>query len=298
MNNAMQLSRRELLMVGATAAVTQAKSAAAAPSLILFSKLFPKLDCNELGKTVRRLGFDGVDLTVRPQGHVLPEHVSHDLPRAFEQIRSHGLSLPMITTGLTSAADPAARLTLSTAARLKIPYFKPGYLLYRNNQDIETTLAQAKRDTESLVALAREYGVVAGYHNHSGPYVGTAVWDIRAMIADSDPRWIGYYFDPCHATAEGGVSGWLVSLRMALLRLKMVAVKDFYWEKRNGRWTMQMCPLGQGMVDWTKFFSILAAARFTGPISLHVEYDPKDEEKAAASDLGFLRRCVLAAYGA
>jgi L-ribulose-5-phosphate 3-epimerase len=267
------------------------------PTLCLFSKHLPNLGYDDLGKTVKQIGFGGVDLTVRPKGHVLPERVRQDLPRAVEQIRAHGISVPMITTGLTSPSDPAARPTLSTAARLKVPYFKLGYMYYRGD-DVEKTLAQAKRDTEGLVALAREYGIEAGFHNHSGAYVGEAVWDIREIVSDSEPKWIGYYYDGCHATIEGGSAGWLIDLRIALERMKMVAVKDFYWEKRQGKWRTLMCPLGKGMVDWPKIFSMLAAARFTGPISLHVEYEAQDEMAAITHDFEYLKKHVSAAYGA
>ena len=44
-----------------------------------------------------------------------------------------GLEVPMLTTELTSAADPNARPILSTAARLKIPFFKLGYWPYRTD---------------------------------------------------------------------------------------------------------------------------------------------------------------------
>jgi sugar phosphate isomerase/epimerase len=96
----------------------------------LFSKHLPDLNYDQLGKTLRDLGFDGVDLTVRTQGHVLPERAAQDLPRAVETIRSHGLEVPMITTELVSASDPTARPILSTAARLKVPHCKLGYWEY------------------------------------------------------------------------------------------------------------------------------------------------------------------------
>jgi len=79
-------------------------------------------------------------------------------------------------------------------------------------------------------------------------------------------------------------------------RLKMLAAKDFYWEKSGGKWQMRMCPLGQGMVDWPKVFSMLAAAKFTGPISLHCEYNPEDLLGAIAGDFAFLKKHVEAAY--
>jgi sugar phosphate isomerase/epimerase len=59
---------------------------------------------------------------------------------------------------------------------------------------------------------------------------------------------------------------------------------------------MQKCPLGEGMVDWQKFFRILAAAHFTGPISIHTEYQPQDQTGAMAKDLEFARRQVQQAW--
>src|SRR5712692_4667319 len=91
------------------------------PVLCLFSKHLPKLNYADLARTVKQMGFDGVDLTVRAAGHVLPERAAEDLPRALDTIRAAGLSVPMISTGLTSASDPAARPTLSTAGRLGVP---------------------------------------------------------------------------------------------------------------------------------------------------------------------------------
>jgi sugar phosphate isomerase/epimerase len=295
MNN---LGRREFIGVaGIAAAQIRSHAAANRPALCLFSKHLPKLNYAELARTVKQLGFDGVDLTVRPEGHVLPERAAEDLPRAVDTIRAQGLAVPMITTGLTSPSDPAARPTLETAGRLKVPYFKLGYWQYRAGVSIEARLAEVRRDASGLVAIGKEHGVAAGYHNHSGNYVGAEVWDIRSIIGDMDPRWIGYYFDPCHATAEGGEGGWRISLRMALDRIKMVAIKDFYWEKRAGKWEMRMCPLGEGMVRWPEVFAALRAGRFTGPISLHMEYEPADEMAAIARDFAFLRKQVDAAYG-
>ncbi len=287
---------RGLALAGAAAlARGQAGAAQNRPALCLFSKHLPKLKYSELAHTVKQMGFDGVDLTVRAEGHVLPERVAADLPRAVETIRGEGLAVAMITTGLTSASDPAARPTIETAGRLGVPLFKLGYWQYRDRDAIEARIGEVRRDVTGLVALAKEHGVAAGFHNHSGMNVGEAVWDTRAIIGEMDARSIGYYFDPCHATAEGGEGGWRIALRMALERVKMVAIKDFYWEKRAGKWKMQMCPLGEGMVRWQEFFAMLAAAGFRGPISMHVEYEPADEA-AIARDFAFLRKQVDAAY--
>jgi sugar phosphate isomerase/epimerase len=261
------------------------------------------MDWRRLARSAKRLGFDGLDLTVRPGGHVLPERAADELPEAVATIRGEGLDVPMITTALTSADDPLARRLLSTAGRLGIPFFKAGYYLYEST-DVRQELARAGREFRRLAGLAAECGIQVGYHNHS-EYVGAAVWDAASFIEPLDPRWAGYYFDPRHAVAEGGAGAWKTALHLVTSRLKMVAVKDFFWLKTAAGWQDTNCPLGEGMVDWKSVFEALAGAGFQGPISLHLEYEvpgatpaAREENVLAATgrDLAFLKARLGEAY--
>ncbi|MDQ6759550.1 MAG: sugar phosphate isomerase/epimerase [Acidobacteriota bacterium] len=292
------MNRRNFL-IGVAAAhaasnlTAQTKAAIPKFTACFFSKHLANLDYEQMGKAVHEAGFDGLDLTVRPGGHVLPANVERDLPRAVETLRTHGLEVPMITTELNTASDPAARPILSTAGRLKIPYFKLGYWKYTN--DPEASVRNAIAGVSGLTALAKEYGVVAGFHNHPRN-VGLCGWDGKQVLQGLDPKWVGYYFDANNATEEGGVTGWEVLLRLESSRLKMAAFKDFYWDKVKGKWSGVACPLGQGMVNWDKVFPILAAAGFSGPFSIHQEYKPSDRMTAAAADLQFVKKGLHAAY--
>lgn len=285
------MTRRNFLAAAAAAPLAAETPARRSP-ICFFSKHLPELKYDELAKWLHDAGFDGVDLTVRAGGHVLPERAAQDLPRAAEAIRAQGLEVPMITTELTSAADPSARPILSTAAQLKIPFFKLGYWRYGNN--VLADVKKAAADVRALVELAKEYGITAGFHNHPR-YVGLAGWDGRQVVEDLDPKWIGYYYDANNATEEGAVMGWEVTLRLALPRLKMAAFKDFYWSKVNGKWTSVACPLGEGMVNWTKLFPLISGAHYTGPISIHQEYKPADRMAAARTDLEFVKKHLQAA---
>jgi L-ribulose-5-phosphate 3-epimerase len=268
-------------------------AAPARPMVCFFSKHLQDFDYSRLGKALREAGFAGVDLTVRPEGHVLPERVADDLPRAYEAIRSHGVQVPMISTALTSAADPAARPTLSTAARLGITHFKLGY--YRWGKDIGSTLAQVKSSLEGLVELAREYGISAGFHNHVN-YVGQAVWDVQPLLRDFDSKRLGYYYDFHHAVTQGTGKGWEATLQLAAPRLRMVAVKDFNWSKSSGAWRPESCALGEGAIDWARAFSMLASAGFAGPLSIHQEYKAADRLAAAHKDLKFVNTQIEKVY--
>lgn len=292
------MNRRDFLIAAAVSQAATRLKAQPQPAhhgACFFSKHLANLNYEELGKAVREAGFDGVDLTVRPGGHVLPERVAQDLPRAVEALRSHGLTVPMITTEVTSASDPNTRPILSTAASLKIPFFKLGYWKYTDNP--EASVQRAAADVSALAALAKEYGITAGFHNHPRN-VGLSGWDSKQVLQGLDPKWIGYYFDANNATEEGAVMDWEVMLRLELPRLKMAAFKDFYWEKVKGKWTGVACPLGEGMVNWTKVFALLAEAKFTGPYSVHQEYKPADRIAAARADLEFVRKHLPAAQGA
>ena len=302
------MTRRQILAAGATAAMACAATGSAAdkPTLCLFSKHLPWMGYAEMAKTLKSMGFPGVDLTVRPKGHVLPENAERDLPKAYEALKAEGVDVPMITTGLLSNDDPAARPTLYTAAKLGVPFFKIGYYRYGKEVDLEAKLAEVKPQVDSLAALAEHAGICGGFHNHSGAYVGSAVWDSYFLLEDVNPAAAGFYFDPCHATIEGGKAGWEISFARAAPRLKMVACKDFQWEKVDGKWEAVMCPLGQGMVNYPKFFSKLKAIGYKGPISLHVEYQidgpteaaRREKEMAAIErDYVYLKKVYAEAFG-
>jgi L-ribulose-5-phosphate 3-epimerase len=271
------LTRRDLLRTASLGAIAApfarvTPATAAQSALCLFSKHLPELGWSDVGKVAKEHGFDGVDLTVRPGGHVLPERAATDLPRAIDAIRSHGVSVPMVTTELTRANDPHAKPLLEAAARSGVGYFKTGYWRYTASSDVRAQVAAAGEALSGLAALARDCGIELGFHNHAG-YIGGALWEIAPAMDRVDPRWAGYYFDPRHAVAEGGAGAWKAAMHLVAPRLKMIALKDFVWEKGPKGWQTLNCPLGEGQVDWTWFATTLRAANFSGPISLHLEYE-------------------------
>ena len=272
-------------------------------SLCFFSKHLPRMNGRELGQTLKALGFDGVDLTVRPGGHVDPKRVTNDLPVFVDAIRHEGLSVPMISTELVSDADPAAQPTLEAASRLKIPFYKTGYYRYKF-VDPRKEREDAGRQLRGLADLSRRHGMRLGYHNHAG-YIGGPVWDFASFIEPLDAATVGYYFDVRHAVVEGGDGGWRTAFDLVAPRLSMISLKDFFWEKSGGTWQQRNCPMGEGMVDWKRYFAMLAKARFHGPVSLHIEYEiagdtPAAQEKnmltAAERDFAFVKARIAEAY--
>ena len=247
------------------AAEVQRPAAGPANPFCLFSKHLPELAWSDVGRAVKDAGFEGVDLTVRANGHVLPERAADDLPRAIDAIRAQGVAVPMITTELTSASSPVAKPLLQAAARNGVRYFKTGYWRYTSSPDVRAQVAAAGEALVGLAALARDCGIEMGFHNHAA-YIGAALWDIAPAIDRLDPKWAGYYFDPRHAVAEGGGGAWKAATHLVSSRLKMVALKDCLWKKSDKGWSIENCPLVDGLVDWRWFSSVLRSARFNCPI--------------------------------
>ena len=298
------LTRRDLMQAALVPAIASATAAprvraAEGRSFLLYSKHLPDLNWSDLGRAVKDAGFDGVDLTARPGGHVLPERAAQDLPKAIDAIKAHGVSVPMVTTEITSPSDPHARPILKAAAASGVRYFKTGYWRYTASPDVRAQVSAVGETLPALAALAREYGIELGFHNHAG-YIGAALWDIAPYMDKLDAKWAGYYFDPRHAVAEGGGGIWKAATYLTLPRMKMMAVKDFYWEKTDKGWRIHDCPMGEGMVDWAWVGTALKG-KFNGPISMHLEYaipgsTPQERTRntlaAAVKDLAFSRRAL------
>jgi sugar phosphate isomerase/epimerase len=267
------------------------------PEVCVFTKPFAKTPWKDLGPVVRKSGAEAVELTVRPGGHVLPERVRDDLPRAVEALAAHGVTVPAITSAITSAAHPATRPILETAARLKIARYRLGYWRY-GAEDPAAVIVRLRQEVRELVKIGADLNIQAGWHNHPGDNVGRSIWDTRAVIEDLDPAWIGYFYDVSHGYSDGGAAEWGSGLRLAMPRLKMVVAKDHILQKSANAWRRSNCPLGEGRVDFPAVFSMLAKAGCRVPISVAVEYDAADAVAAVAHDVTFIRGQITKAYGA
>jgi sugar phosphate isomerase/epimerase len=244
---------------------------------LMFTKHLQELPIAQAGEVVKELGFDGVDLTVRPGGHVVPEHVEHDLPEAVRVLRSLGLVTGFITTAITGPEDPYAEAIFRTAAEQGIRFLKLGYWRYEGFGSLRRQIAETREKLRYIQKLARTYGVRACIHSHSGPYLSAVAPVVAMLLEGFDPDALGAYVDPGHMTVEGGGAGWKIGLDLLSDRISLVAVKSFGWFRepdKSGRmiWRHKLVPLEEGTVRWDEVFACLRQAGFDGYVSLHSEY--------------------------
>ena len=237
----------------------------------IFSKHLQWLDYSEMAKVATGMGFDGVDLTVRPQGHVLPERVVEDLPKAVAAVRNAGMNVYMITTAIKNADDPISENILKTASSLGIRHYRMGYFYYDEKISVEESLKNIENQLTKLAALNKKYSIHGEYQNHSGMYFGAPIWDLHSLLKQINSPWIGSQYDVYHATVEGA-NTWPIGLKLLKPYIKSICVKDFQWTKKENKWMVETVPLGEGMTNFNEYFKLLKQYSIHIPISLHYEY--------------------------
>jgi sugar phosphate isomerase/epimerase len=261
-----------------------AASRAAGPTNIhVFSKPMHMMSHAETAKLLAECGFGGIDYTVRvPQGHVLPEKVQEDLPRAIDAAHAAGLKVEMITTEITSVRDKHAEAVLRTAAKHGVKYYRVGNWSYDAKLGVEGTLAKLRPVIKEFAAFNESLGLHGAIQNHAGTRVGSAIWDLHELLRDVDPRWFGLQYDIRHATAEGGQS-WPLPLKLLHPWIRCTDIKDFKWQQSPGKAAIENVPLGEGVVPFDAYFKLVRELNISGPISMHFEYPPFERAPASLS---------------
>ena len=304
----MTLSRRQFLACAAAAAAPltaagqmphtgNGPKVRASPGVCVYSQILHQVQYDELGMLLRDTGVDGVNLTVFPGGHINPANAGLDMFRSVEAITGVGLDVPIISTAYRNLTDPTIRNVLGVCSEMGVPLFRSGTWRYWNAADPQAALGEVQRDVAALASIARAAKMTVVIQNLTGDAVGASVWDMNLILRSLDPQSAAWDFDIGNATAEGAGGSWKVAFRLAAQRLRAVSVRDFSWTKDGGSWKLTPCPLGEGMVDWPAFFSTLAQAHFTGPLTIHMDYQPPSVPAALKRDVEFVRKQLSTAYG-
>lgn len=237
----------------------------------IFSKHLHWLGYAQMAETASALGFDGVDLTVRPGGHVEPLRVKEDLPRAVEALRKAGLRVEMMTTAIENVDSPFAEDIIKTAGELEISYYRLGWIKYDGNKPIAEDLKRIKKQLKALNDLNRKYNIRGAYQNHAGNSFGASVWDLWSVLKELDSEWLGSQYDLRHAMVEG-LHAWENGFELIAPFINTLTVKDFHYTNVKTGDPLQNVPLGEGIVKWDVFFKKLKEKNIKLPISLHCEY--------------------------
>ena len=246
----------------------------------IFSKHLQFLNFKELGEKTVEMGFNGVDLTVRPNGHVLPEQVFDVLPKAVYDIKRSGANCIMMTTAVNSIDNQTDVNVLKAASENSIRYYRSNWFKYSKEKPMEACLMDYQKDIKNLSTFNKKLGLVGCYQNHAGTNVGSSIWEIKKILELANLESFGAQYDIRHAVVEGGLS-WPNGIKLIKDNIKTIVLKDFKWGQINGVWKPVNVPIGEGMVDFISYFKLLKKYNINVPVSLHCEYDLGGAERGS-----------------
>ena len=249
---------------------------------IMFTKHLQTMSVVEAGRTIKDLGFSGVELTVRPNGHILPENVREELPRAVDQLREIGLETPALVVEIHNRQEPYSAVVCEMASKVGARELRTSSARYRTFGNIREQLDAARKDARDLESLGKEYGVRLCVHAHSGDFLSCQGALLDSWIGETDPRYVGVSLDLGHWTTEGGKSGWKAGIDLMRGRVGLVAIKSFGWfhesDPKTGemRWNAKLVPLDEGNVQFRQAFEYLRQTGWDADgkslVSVHSEY--------------------------
>ena len=172
----------------------------------IFSKHLQFLNYEDMADAAAEMGFDGIDLTVRPNGHVLPERVESDLPKAAEAMNKAGLAPLLMTSSVQDANNDTDKKVLETAVKVGIQYYRMNWFIYPEEKSIPESLKTFQEQIKELSYLNKELGLTGCYQNHAGTGVGSDIWELWELLKEADKKFMGLQYDIRHAVVEGGQS--------------------------------------------------------------------------------------------
>jgi sugar phosphate isomerase/epimerase len=272
--------------------------------IYVFSKVLQWIPVMELPAVAKKMGYDGIDLTVREGGHIEPKDVKSVLPAFVEKCLAIGLQHPLLTTTILDPTDKESMQVIETAGKLGIKHYRMGWYNYDFKQNLKNQLEALKSEVSKIADQNRKFNISGNYQNHSGNSVGAAVWDGYQLVNQNSTEYCGLEYDIRHAMVEGAFS-WPVNFELIKNKIRVVDIKDFRWSSDKELKPINV-PLGEGVVDFTAFVALLNKNKLYTPMSIHLEHDlggaelgsksPSISEdeiiKAVTKDLNFLKNLV------
>jgi sugar phosphate isomerase/epimerase len=251
----------------------------------VFTKPWRTLSVAELGKHVAALGFDGIELPVRPGFQVEPEKVGRDLPKAARELARMGVKIH-------SVAGPTDEPTIAACAEAGVPIIRTMARVPRDQRYLWVE-AGLQREYGALVPLLDQYGVTIGVQNHCDDFVTSAI-GLRHLIEKFDPKHIAAVWDIAHCALNGEDPELAVDIVWSHLRL--VNFKNAYWRLRNGpeaqhaEWQHYWTTGRHGLAPWHRAAKVLKDRDYRGAICLTAEYsDEPAVDRLIAEDIGYAK---------
>jgi sugar phosphate isomerase/epimerase len=259
-------------------------SAAKGPTFVAFSESFQAWPIPEVCQKFKAIGLDGLDLTVRPGGHIEPADAPKTLPAAVQAARDQGVRIAMLSTAIVEP-DKTSEALLATAAEQGIDRVKLGYYRYKEFGTLVQRIDEVRKQLAAVAKMAAKHKVLPCVHVHSGETIPGSGTIAYLLLMGFDPQELGAYVDPMHMTIEGGNDGWRQALDLLAPWIAISSLKNCKWittgRDSHGQqlWATRKCPLEDGVCPLPRYFATLGKIGYHGLFTLHSEYSDRNSWK-------------------
>ena len=257
----------------------------------LFVKPWKSLSLRELIKHVRELGFEWIELPVRPGFLCEPDAIESALPEIVRVLGEEGVKVLNITADLPLTDERLYSGSLSAGIHMNRVMF--------NRQEGENYWDAEKRARKLLdeaIPFCEKYEYQIGVQNHFGRYVPVNAMGMHQLIKDYEPKYVGAIWDPAHNALEGEDPE--PALDIVASHLCVVNLKNAFWMKVNGPeaeeadWNVYWTSGRQGRASWRRVAGKLKSMQYTGPVCLSAEYSVElDIDRLITEDLSYAKAC-------
>ena len=258
----------------------------------VFTKPWREPQVGALGELVAGMGFDAVELPVRPGYQVTPDEVSTALSAAARELARSGVRVASIASGTDEATFAACADAGVPFIRIMVPIGVNGYA---------ATGTEIRRVLAGLSERAERYGVRVAVQPHYDDYIADSS-ELFALLQDVDPRHVAAIWDSAHdALARKRPEH---GLELLWPWLGIVNLKSAYYERVDEPasafgdpvWEPVFTDARSGMAEWGRALAYLAERGFAGPICLTAEYtDESDLVAKVTRDLEYAQSLRAAA---
>jgi sugar phosphate isomerase/epimerase len=242
-----------------------------------------KMPIPEQGTYVHALGFDGIELPVRPGYPIEPERVAQ-LPKAARQLAEEGVQIE-------SVAGPTDEATIAACAEAGVPIIRT--MVRVGPAGYMASVAQAQRAFDALLPELERSGVRIGVQNHCDRYVCNAM-GLRYLLERYDPQHVCAVWDAAHNALNGEDPE--LALDVIWPYLGMVNLKNAIWQRIVGpeaevaEWRHYWTDGRHGLASWPRVAAELQRRGYEGAVCLTAEYSDGDAvDRLIREDIAFAK---------
>lgn len=255
------------------------------PIITVFTKPWTE-PLEQMADKLAGLGFDGVELAVRPGYQVTPEDVGGGLKKAVGVLARAGLKTPSIASVYDEATIAACGDAGVGIIRICAPIdLSIGYM---------ASVDAYRREFDAVLPALKRHRVAIGVQNHYGNCVGSAL-GLWHMLQGYDPEQVCAVLDMAHCAVDGEPVGMAVDIVRKQIN-GLVNFKNAYHRRMNGPddeadyrvyWTTH----SHGGYSWRELVNEMKAIGFAGTFCMPAEYSPPTGEQQRMGDdvLPFLK---------